>query len=853
MAHNNKINQANATMTKLIFTGLLSWILALPSLTYGYEVDTHAEMTKQSVQQAEIFKDNGKYFNDLGITNPYSASTQFSNSKSKLYSILDLFAFGAKFEDTATSCIWGTDNCRRVFNHFFDPSRSTNPSDQAFHFRLISNATSPPFLVLDIAEGNPFPSGTPRITRSFTSPDWALEDRIIIDNTQWYAGGQNHSWRDARNNLYLALTSKQEKDRKDNFGLTFQNIGHVVHHLQDMAQPQHVRNDPHNPANDQINPPVHASLFESFTNEHRDDAIVPYISSVGSNPWSPAYLSMDVNNQFNTARQFWVSQGKGIAEFTRNNFFSAGTNYQKTGGYGIPTLSNSAPPPTTLKDACQLIVPSPLPACQPNLLAIAGNTKMTFYPTTINNLRTGVTVTNPYATTESIFNADLNAVTISGEPIYTLNGFNMLYALDYLVPEATAYSTGLINYFFRGKIDMVADPNNPGQYLIKNLGNETLKNGTFELYYDDSTTQTRNIVAAWQTPVNGLIEGGNMSAPFTPPNPVPSSYMLIFKGDMGSENVGMSGGAVAAKKVTITNGTTFGLSGPLGGGGIGSQGLFFSGTGFYSFNLSTGKETPPKANTNQFIGTASAYDPSTNRLYLEQVQSDGVHLKALDPDGTLSEIALLSNPFKIFAINPNTHTLFGLSGPGSGGLDSQGLFFSGTGFSSFNLSTKQEATLSVNTNQFIGTASAYDPSTNRLYLEQVQSDGVHLKALDPDGTLSEIALLSNPFKIFAINPNTHTLFGLSGPGGGGIGSQGLFFSGTGFSSFNLSTGKETPPKANTNQFIGTASAYDPSTNRLYLEQVQSDGVHLKVLDQDGTPSEIALLPNPFVIFGITVH
>jgi hypothetical protein len=38
---------------------------------------------------------------------------------------------------------------------------------------------------------------------------------------------------------------------------------------------------------------------------------------------------------FNTPRSFWMSNGKGIAEFTHNNFFSAGTNADR---YAVPNM-----------------------------------------------------------------------------------------------------------------------------------------------------------------------------------------------------------------------------------------------------------------------------------------------------------------------------------------------------------------------------------------------------------------------------------------------------------------------------------------------------------------------------------
>lgn len=53
----------------------------------------------------------------------------------------------------------------------------------------------------------------------------------------------------------------------------------------------------------------------------------------------------------------------------------------------------------------------------------------------------------------------------------------------FLIPRAVGYSAGLINYFFRGKIDFLPDPQNSDAYVIKNLSPEAMK-GSFTLYYD---------------------------------------------------------------------------------------------------------------------------------------------------------------------------------------------------------------------------------------------------------------------------------------------------------------------------------------------------------------------------------
>jgi hypothetical protein len=60
--------------------------------------------------------------------------------------------------------------------------------------------------------------------------------------------GMNHfTYVDARHAFYKALTFKNpyndapaadEEERRRSWGTTFQSLRHIIHHLQDMAQPQ---------------------------------------------------------------------------------------------------------------------------------------------------------------------------------------------------------------------------------------------------------------------------------------------------------------------------------------------------------------------------------------------------------------------------------------------------------------------------------------------------------------------------------------------------------------------------------------------------------------------------------------
>src|SRR3989442_10174937 len=173
---------------------LLAWM----SATASYEINVHDLMSREAYLASQVHLDT-KILSELEL----SESSTFKNSSGEgPLSIERLIRDGSRFEDTLGFP-------PRVLNHFFDP--------------VSGNGL------------NPFPS-------NYSSPDWALEDGAQISGPIWM---QRFSYRDARTLLYNALTSPLGGDRAMSFGLMFQALGHVMHHLQDMAQPQHVRNDQH--------------------------------------------------------------------------------------------------------------------------------------------------------------------------------------------------------------------------------------------------------------------------------------------------------------------------------------------------------------------------------------------------------------------------------------------------------------------------------------------------------------------------------------------------------------------------------------------------------------------------------
>jgi hypothetical protein len=120
----------------------------------------------------------------------------------------------------------------------------------------------------------------------------------------------------------------------------------------------------------------------------------------------------------------------------------------------------------------------------------------------------------------------------------------------FLASRAVGYSTGLLNYFFRGDIAMERDPDDPVTYLIHNRGDEELR-GTFRLYYDDKDGN-RTMVTEWSNqtiPARSSKAGFSFTQPTDPPpaGDWTDKFLLVFSGTMGEEAPeGVSPGAITS-------------------------------------------------------------------------------------------------------------------------------------------------------------------------------------------------------------------------------------------------------------------------------------------------------------------
>lgn len=119
-----------------------------------------------------------------------------------------------------------------------------------------------------------------------------------------------------------------------------------------------------------------------------------------------------------------------------------------------------------------------------------------------------------------------------------------------LMPRAVAYSSALLDYFFRG---LLVPFGNDRSFGFVN-GNDEAMDGTFTLYYDDTGEVRRPVPGAqWTRALApfGVAEDLSVSPPSSPSAKEPGKYMLVFRGALGSERDAVVGRQVFIDSVMV--------------------------------------------------------------------------------------------------------------------------------------------------------------------------------------------------------------------------------------------------------------------------------------------------------------
>ncbi|HYO79249.1 MAG TPA: hypothetical protein VE010_22485 [Thermoanaerobaculia bacterium] len=480
------------TMKRFFLTITLAATMALPA--FAYEVDTHRQMTLVATPKTVLFTDPWLMFH-LGLLPAsqqefaYYLRTGIVRTGTGIYRVHELLAEGSVDEDDTP----------RFMSHFYDPVNDVPLSRAGIHV-------------------------------GHRSWEWAVEETPIGGI---FSADQDHSLRDARDFLTRSLTyrdgtpAEAEQERGIAISQMLISLGHVMHHMQDMAQPQHVRNDQHFPYG-------WGSRYEYYTNQRRG-GLVPLMqlgSPVGG-------------TDYKRARDFWFNDAQsGIAQRTNRDFLSHGTNFMMTrngataGDYAHPQPQGST---DYTPEQAWALTGDTVPGGSETLCGRpAVNCTMTMYATPMTTR----------ASTYSVFNQDLDATGVqvtydraTGQRLvvnrlFALNRFNFEAVYGELMPRAVSYSAGIVNHFLRGRLEVT--PPTVGAYsvvdhstgegfrkirtTVKNVTpGEALPGGTIRLI----ARYRRNL--CYQPDLSGefQLNAAGQSAPPCPNYLSPNSYVAV--------------------------------------------------------------------------------------------------------------------------------------------------------------------------------------------------------------------------------------------------------------------------------------------------------------------------------------
>lgn len=353
-----------------------------------------------------------------------------------------------------------------------------------------------------------------------SSREWALEEVHISE--------QEFSLSDAHDFYIRALTFRERQLRERETILLLQSIGRATHHMQDMSQPAHARGDAHPPYLDN-------DFYEKYTDIQFDRLQRPFPAD---SPCGEPTIDL---RQFDEAGKFWTNEGLGIAEFTSRNFVSQDTNFERSLlGWGAdprhPEPGYPSEPIFEHRTVAELGLSAPFP-----------NVQLSFLGLQIRDELGGGNCFNSRATTLSILSHDLHSLQFPG---FTLNTVNFEENYRILLPRAIAFSTGLINYFFRGKLTLesYSVANSSVEVVVRNdsaaefsmTDAATAGSEEFSVYYDAQNGERRRL-ALRNDDLAGTAfgHGQTRTLSFSLPADIDSSlekpFVLVFNGVIGRE------------------------------------------------------------------------------------------------------------------------------------------------------------------------------------------------------------------------------------------------------------------------------------------------------------------------------
>ena len=408
-----------------------------------------------------------------------------------------------------------------------------------------------------------YPTNTARNNRHFHNPleSWdnaglhtilfRAPSSIVWAQNPNQAPGGKWSWQDARDYFYKGLTTTSKAERESFFAKTFRALGQLMHLIHDASVPAHVRDDIHviyhyeNWVEDlRNNEPGTFSTWISNPKSY-DKSIL----NLPPNPLAPIpiakIIDADQYTRDNLDITATASAGIGLAEYSNGNFLSEDTRFDES--FPFPNWDSVEQADYEINDPRN---PLRMVLRQYYKKVRHGETngEIGYRLATVGSLKDYVL---------TYFPAYARFLRRYERPALDANVYRD-YA-SFLVPRAVGYSAGLLEYFFRGKLDFQqtdTKPNGDIEITITNLSEDTLVEGVFELYYDNDQGNRTQINLS-QSAANNISKDGTFKTTFALPTDFDpakkNEYMLVYRGQLGgTEEAGGEKGAVIGRHKLLT-------------------------------------------------------------------------------------------------------------------------------------------------------------------------------------------------------------------------------------------------------------------------------------------------------------
>jgi hypothetical protein len=530
---------------KLLFIGIIFYLLsAINALAWDNKV-THPDLS--TIAAGLSFDVNSDFWNE------------YVNGQSVAYWI----RYGAEHEDDGFQLNFSNPSVflPRYLNHFHAPTRSLDSAG------------------LDDTVLNTLLGG-------ISSVIWAQDpaDQAGVIGGDW-------SWNAVRTYYYNYLTANTGAAEQANLANMLIGLGHQMHLIQDMSQPDHVRNNTHLVDGTgflwglETWAKNNSGIINSFAQGPIPDVIVDLTQSfIGTTTrqvtLGPVANLIDTRNYYSDLTTFIPSTATnlGLSEYTNSNFFSHSTIF--AADRFSPGDDYYFPNPTTTSTDLQSFINKTKPS---NLITV--NNNVVDQSNYISKTSRGEILT--YLTRQGVSTRFIQSVLGISRAFYWSFKLDDTCYYNYsqkLIPMAVAYSKAMLDYFFRGELTVTVPPNIPPTYsnITLNIHNstptgETMDAGSLELMviYHQYTLGAGTLVSdqAWHykhyiasgnacttgnpcaigttdTSFNFVPDPTDTSGPI-PPLAGDISLVVVYRGSLGIAGQGVEKDAVVYEEIGV--------------------------------------------------------------------------------------------------------------------------------------------------------------------------------------------------------------------------------------------------------------------------------------------------------------